>query len=202
MWGAHSLEILQISKEIISIKVDLSNHSCRIVLPKQLEWSGRLGVQKSQGFKQLETKFSYIFSNCKYQRCTTDRSTWLKKLLKYMSWYPDPWSCAADSLQHLWRNLYSYAFPLSCLIRKVLAKVRKDQCQLLIYTTLLSMWAHHPVLIPSQRSLLHGPQGQLHPLQETNQLQLLAWMVSRKYWKMTEYQHSLQHILQVPVGRF
>ena len=48
------------------------------------------------------------------------------QLPKYMSWHPDPGSCAADSLHHFWRNLYGYAFPPFCLTGKVLAKVRKD----------------------------------------------------------------------------
>lgn len=47
---------------------------------------------------------------------------------------PGPGSCAVDSLQHSWRELYGYAFPPFCLIRKVLAKAMKERAQLLIIT--------------------------------------------------------------------
>ena len=56
------------------------------------------------------------------------------QLPKYMSWYPDPGSSAVDSLQYSWKKLYGYAFPPFCMAEKVLAKVRKDHCQLLIIT--------------------------------------------------------------------
>ena len=55
-------------------------------------------------------------------------------LPEYMSWHPEPGSCAVDSLQHSWRKLYGYAFPLFCLIGKLLGKVRKDQSLILIIT--------------------------------------------------------------------
>ena len=55
-------------------------------------------------------------------------------LPEYMSWNPEPGSCAVDSLQHSWRKLYGYAFPLFCLIGKLLGKVRKDQSLILIIT--------------------------------------------------------------------
>ena len=120
-----------------------------------------------------------------------------------MSWHPDPGSCAVDSLQHSWRNLYGYAFSPFWLIGKVLAKVRKDQSLLLIvtpawqtqpcYAVLLAMLVLHPIILPNLTTLLQGSQGQKHPLQEGNQLQLVAWQVSGKLWKVREYQNSMPH---------
>ena len=128
-----------------------------------------------------------------------------------MSWHPDPGSCAVDSHQHSWRNLYGYAFPPFCLIGKVLAKVRKDQSLLLIvtpawqtqpwYAALLAMSVQHPIILPNLTTLLQGPQGQKHPLQEGNQLQLVAWKVSGKLWKVREYQNSLPYLSQIPEGQ-
>ena len=102
------------------------------------------------------------------------------QLPKYMPWHPEPGSCAVDSLQHSWRNLCKYAFPPFCLIGKVLAKVRKDQSLLLIvtpgwqtqyavwYAALVTMSVQHPIILPNLTTLLQGPLGQKHPLQEGN----------------------------------
>ena len=47
-------------------------------------------------------------------------------------------------------------------------------------------------------TLLQGPKGQKHPLQEDSKLQLVAWKVSGKLWKVREYQNSLPHLSQIP----
>ena len=124
-----------------------------------------------------------------------------------MSWHPDPGSCAEGSLQHSWRNLYGSAFPQFCSIGKVIAKVRKGQSLLLIVTPawqtqpLLAMSVQHPIILPSLTTLLQGSQGQKHPLQASNQLQLVVWKVSGKQWKVREYQNSLPHLSQIPEGQ-
>ena len=128
-----------------------------------------------------------------------------------MSWHLDPGSCAVGSLQHSWRNLYGYAFPQFCSTGKVLAKVRKDQSLLLTvtpawqtqpwYAALLAMSVQHPIILPNLTTLLQGSQGGKHPLQAGNQLQLVAWKVSGKLWKVREYQNSLPHLSQIPEGQ-
>ena len=134
-----------------------------------------------------------------------------RQLPKYVSWHPDPGSCAVDYLQHSWRSLYGCVFPPFCLIGKVLAKVWKDQSLLLIitpawqtqpwYEILLSMLAQHPIILLNLTTLLQGPQGQKHPLQEGNQLHLVAWKVSGKPWAVREYQNSLPHFSRIPEGQ-
>ena len=121
-----------------------------------------------------------------------------------MPWHLDLGSCAVDSIQHSWRNLYGYALPPFCLIRMVLAKVRKGKSLLLIITpawqtqpwfaALLAMSVQHPIILPNLTTLLQGSQGGKHPLQAGNQLQLVAWKVSGKLWKVREYQNSLPHL--------
>ena len=125
------------------------------------------------------------------------------QLPKYMPWHSDPGSCAVDSAQQSWRKLYENAFLSFCLIGKVLAKVRKDHSLLLIitpawqtqpwYAALIAMSVQHPIILPNPTKLLQGPRGQKHPLQEGNQLQLVAKKVSGKPWKVREYQNSLPH---------
>ena len=125
-----------------------------------------------------------------------------------MSWHPDPGRCAVDSLQHSRRNLYRYALPPFCLIGKVLTKVRKDQSLLLIitpawktqpwYATLLAMPLQNPIVLPNLTTLSLGPQRQNHRLQVRHQLQLGAWKVSGKLWKVKEYQNFVPHLSKIP----
>ena len=106
-----------------------------------------------------------------------------------MSWNPDPGTCAVESLQHYWRQLYGYAYPPFCLTGKVIVKVRKDQSLHFIitpawqtqpwYTALLSVSFQHSIILPSLNILLQGPQWQKHPLQESNQQQLEGEEVSK-----------------------
>ena len=63
------------------------------------------------------------------------------------------------------------------------------------------MSIQHPIILPNLTTLLQGPEGQKHPLQEGNQLQLVAWKVSGKFWKVREYQNSLPHLSQIPEGQ-
>ena len=46
------------------------------VLPKQSEYSGRLAIQKLQRFERLEIEPHNIFSDCEYQRNTSNRPIW------------------------------------------------------------------------------------------------------------------------------
>ena len=45
-----------------------------------------------------------------------------RKLQVFFSAVPDPWAAAEDALQHPWDNLFVYAFPPFCLIRKVISR--------------------------------------------------------------------------------
>ena len=89
-----------------------------------------------------------------------------------MPWHLDLGSCAVDSIHHSWRKRYGYALPPFCLIRMVLAKVRKGKSLLLIitpawqtqpwFTALLAMSVQHPIILLNLTTLLHDPQGQKH----------------------------------------
>ena len=54
----------------------------------------------------------------------------------YMAWKPDPGSIATDALQQSWSNHFLYAFPPFCLIRRVLAKLKKEKVRLLLVTAI------------------------------------------------------------------
>ena len=214
MGGTRSPELLQVAKEIwdyllangIAVTAEYLPSSLNI----QADWQSR-NHRDSSDWKLNPKIFSQIVKIRGIPQIDLFASRLNHQLPKYMSWHPDPGSCAVDSLQHSWRNLYGYAFPPFCLIGKVLAKVRKDQSLLFIvtpawqtqpwYAALLAMSVQHPIILPNLTTLLQGSQGGKHPLQAGNQLQLVAWKVSGKLWKVREYQNSLPHLSQIPEGQ-
>ena len=46
-----------------------------------------------------------------------------RKLNRYFSWRPDPFSCGVNAFAHKWDNIYGYAFPPFNQISKILYKV-------------------------------------------------------------------------------
>ena len=71
----------------------------------------------------------------------------------------------------------------------------------MVNSALLAMSIQYPTILPNLTTFLQGPQGQKYTLQEGNQLQLVAWKVSGKLWKMREYKTSLPHLSQIPEGQ-
>ena len=137
MGGTRSPELLQVAKEIwdyllangIAVTAEYLPSSLNI----QADWQSR-NHRESSDWKLNPKIFSQIVKIRGIPQIDLFASRLNHQLPKYMSWHPDPGSCAVDSLQHYWRNLYRYAFPPFCLIGKVLAKVRQAQSLLLIVT--------------------------------------------------------------------
>ena len=71
----------------------------------------------------------------------------------------------------------------------------------MVNSALLAMSVQYPKILPNLTTFLQGPQGQKYTLQEGNQLQLVAWKVLGKLWKMREYKTSLPHLSQIPEGQ-
>ena len=148
-----------------------SNSSYSRYLPSsqyiKLDWQSRNHKDLS-GWKLNSKIFSQIVKIRGIPQIPLTASRRNHQLPKYMSWHSDPGSCILSIL----------------LNRKVLAKERKDQSLFLIitpawqtqswYAVLLSMSVQHPIILPNLTTLLQGPQGKKHPLQEGNQLQLVA----------------------------
>ena len=107
---------------------------------------------------------------------------------KYISWKPDPYAITVDALTINWAPIRGYAFPPFCMIARCLAKVLRDVADLIIITPhwpaqpwfaqALMMSADFPVLLPPVEDLLLSPQGEKHPLVQSNHLTLIAWKVS------------------------
>ena len=211
---ARSQELLQVAKEIwdylLANRIAITTEYLPSSLNIQADWQSR-NHKDSSDWKLNPKIFSQIVKIRGIPQIDLFASRLNHQLPKYMSWHPDQGSSAVDSLQHSWRNLYEYAFPPFYLIGKVIAKVRKDQSLLLIITPAwqtqpwhvasLSMSVQHPIILSNLNTLLQGPQGQKHPLQEENQLCLVAWKVSGKPRKVKEYQNSLPHLSQILEGQ-
>ena len=110
---------------------------------------------------------------------------------QYVSWRPDPSAVATDAFSVKWGNHAAYAFPPFCLIGRCLSKIAKDKCGLIMITPLwqtanwwpltLQMSTMDPILLLKTQKMITGPQGESHPLVETNMLSLVVWKVVTVY---------------------
>jgi hypothetical protein len=133
---------------------------------------------------------------------TTDLfASWTNAQKKqYVSWKPDPGAIRCDAFSMKWHE-GMYAFPPFCLINRCLAKVQKEQTELIIitpiwqaqpwYAILLAMSTATPILLPPLPNLLTNSKGERHPLIENETLQLAAWKISGKNWKQADFQREL-----------
>ena len=118
------------------------------------------------------------------------------QLTRFVSWKLDPDAAATDALQQTWTGELSYAFPPFCLIARCLAKVLRDEAEMLLvapvwptqpwYPVLLALAVEQPLLLPISTDLLKSPLGQPHPLLQQGTLQLAAWQISSlRRWRFT-----------------
>ena len=120
----------------------------------------------------------------------------------FYSWKPDPAAAGTNAFLTIWGK-ESYAFPPFCLIGSCLAKVLKDQTDLVLiapkwpgqhwYPMLLNMLTRVPILLPQTATLLTSPAGQPHPLLINRRLMLAAWHVSGRTNKTRAFRQSLQN---------
>jgi hypothetical protein len=121
---------------------------------------------------------------------------------KFVSWKPDPLALATDAFQIQWRGEQAYAFPPFCLIGRCLAKIQKEQSEVVMITPLwqaqpwfpriMEMSVRLPILLPPSPALITSPDGQSHPLIQMGSLQLAAWKVSGQ----ALHQHKVQNTLK------
>ena len=96
--------------------------------------------------------------------------------------------------------MFAYAFPPFCLIQRILAKVERDQTDMVLIVPLwtTAVWFPHllrllttnPVLLPRGRNLLRlAHSGEPHPLHK--RLQLLAVLISGSPSKQEVFREKL-----------
>ena len=100
----------------------------------------------------------------------------------------DPHAWRTDALAFPWDGLLAYAFPPLSLISRVLAKVERENCKILLiapfwprqpwFPRLTRMLVHRPVILPRRPDILSQPRsGFVHPAPEN--LYLTCWVLSR-----------------------
>ena len=94
------------------------------------------------------------------------------QLPMFYSWKPDPAAMAIDAFQQDWNTVRGYAFPPFALVGRCLAKIAKEQADLILvtpawqsqswYPRIMHMVVDHPVLFPPEKDLLQSPAQENH----------------------------------------
>ena len=115
---------------------------------------------------------------------------------------PDPSTMAVDALTMSWKTLWANAYPPPALLPRVLEKVQRDQCEMILiaphwpqaiwFPLLLGMLVQPPLRIPNIPRLLSQPRGQIH--RDPSNLQLHAWRVSGMPSATEAFRSTLPHV--------
>ena len=130
MGGTRNDLMLEIAKEIwqylMSKQITLTAEYIPTELNKIADWESRNWTDSSE-WKLNESCFQKICKAFGKPDIDLFASRISHQLPKYMSWRPDPGSCAVDALQQSWTHRALYAFPPFCLIGQCLRKVQSDR---------------------------------------------------------------------------
>lgn len=126
------------------------------------------------------------------------------KLQVYCSPIPDPLAYACDSLSINWTGMFAYAFPPPILVPKVLLKVRKETCTLLLvapyaphqswFPQILELLIEIPYKLPIIQKMLSQNQDQnIHPNPQS--LNLVVWKLRNCQTSQENFLKRLQGLL-------
>ena len=101
-----------------------------------------------------------------------------------------------------WTRKFLYNFLPFCMIPKVLKNKLKEKLSKLTlitsawktqvwYSKILYMSIKSPIFLPWRKDLLKNSKGQIHPLLQNRDLELVAWMVSGLDCRRREFQRQL-----------
>lgn len=90
------------------------------------------------------------------------------------SWLPHTGAEAIDAFQQNWSEMKGYAFPPIAMIQRVLLKVKRERCQLVLVTpfwvsqawfpAVFELTCEVPLLILAEEDLLTNEEGEDYPL--------------------------------------
>ena len=115
-------------------------------------------------------------------------SSWNNQLPVYVSWFPltDHWR--TDAFSFCWRGSKGYAFPPFGLIKQCLAKIQREEAEIILvcpfwpsqpwYPLLLEMACDIPRVFRHSFNLLTSCRNEPHPLLTNRSLCLTAWKLS------------------------
>ena len=211
MGGTKNTDLIKRSKSLweylLSWQITLTAEYLPSILNVEADYQSR-NVQDWSEWKLCPQTFKMICKHLGNPNMDLFASRTSHQILPYMSLKLDPMCHAVDAFQQNWAHMFPYAFPPFNLIGRVLKKAQNHQIDMIIitpiwvtqpwYPTLLGMSILPPLLIPMYTRVLQDPAGTVHPLIQNRTLQLGAWLVSGKTWKIKHFQQGLQTLLQVP----
>jgi hypothetical protein len=111
------------------------------------------------------------------------------KMSLFISPIPDPLAIGVDSLSMSWKGMRGYAYPPPAILNKVLIKIEKEECVVVLiapkwermnwYPKLLALSVAEPIKLPHRKNLLRQPRtGIFH--QNVQMLNLHAYLLSGK----------------------
>ena len=110
--------------------VEQRDHSYCIMSYRVTQCGDRYLVQDNKGCKRVKVKCQNIPKDSKH-KAKSERDLFASciscQLPTYISWKLDPYSQGRDAFQISWTNENVYAFPLFCLISRVLKKINLVQ---------------------------------------------------------------------------
>ena len=142
---------------------------------------------------QVETDFLKTYCN--------------KKIPRYVSWHPETFSYAVDSLTLNWQNLNFYAFPPFSLIVKLISKIIREQALGIMiipywptqnwFPLMAQCLINFPIKIPSTLSALLLPQDSSHRHPLILEMILLAVPLSGQQSKQQIFQKNLTKLFAI-----
>lgn len=121
-----------------------------------------------------------------------------KKLPVFCSPWPEETAVSIDALSMKWTNLFAYAFPPPIILNRILQKIQKEDCVILLiapmwprqswYSQLLNLLIDFPIQLPVQQNLL-SQNGIFHP--NPSVLNLVAWKVSKDLTLQKDFHQKL-----------
>ena len=113
---------------------------------------------------------------------------WNRQLPWFTSWKVQPEAMATNAFSINWRQCNGYAFPPFSLIGRCLAKLRREQAELVLvcpywpsqswFPDLLQSACDIVLVLPPETTSLVDPEGNPHPLMIEDKMILTAWRLS------------------------
>ena len=128
-------------------------------------------------------------------------SAWNCQLPRFVSWLPQPGAFAVNAFALNWKEFHGYAFPPFSLIPRCLAKVKREQADLVLlcplwqsqpwFPLLLEMSTDIPRIFHENPFILHSHLLEPHPLLKSSRFQLSAWKLSGNDFKTSVFRLKL-----------